>query len=560
MKHLTRIFHQLSAARPIWHPAADAGLRYAPSASSTYRRGYACGVFSRKPRIQNHLGRFASKPGEKSGLSVIVMIVSLVVVWLPAVTDAATVTQNEAAAIASNWIRFITVRTGEWNEATDATVMWTEPFTRENRILGYFCPVRPSGYILVSLRRELAPIKAYSTTCNLDPHTDDDFADLLKGSLERILNRIERQVGPVETASSRDLGAILEINYQNAWRELEGDGVDVAMNYQEGAVLLTSNWDQGDPYHNQCPAPPSGDDCTDTHCTVGCTGTAAAQIMRFWCWPPYGQGSGYNDNYDWVNMPDFVWPWSPQAEIDAVAELSYEAGCAASTNYCGGDDCASGAFHSDMRDAYEGNFRYTDACVERSRNDYSAVGWFEAIKLQLNANQPVQYGIPGHSFVCDGWREIGSEPTRQYHMNYGWAGWVPPDDPEWDGINNSNTWYTLDALPEGNPSEEDMIENIHPAPLIGSSISGTYPPESFPYRYVGRDVTGTSATFQSGQNIQFLPDITITCTSTSGGSIRLYGTSASSAMRLFSRGDITKGAKIVGGAIKLMNHGSIKFF
>jgi len=32
-------------------------------------RGYACWVLSRKPCIQNHLGTFASKAGEKSGLS-----------------------------------------------------------------------------------------------------------------------------------------------------------------------------------------------------------------------------------------------------------------------------------------------------------------------------------------------------------------------------------------------------------------------------------------------------------------------------------------------------------
>ena len=42
--------------------------RYAPSASSMYRSGYVCGVFGRKPRIQNHLGGFATKDGEKSGL------------------------------------------------------------------------------------------------------------------------------------------------------------------------------------------------------------------------------------------------------------------------------------------------------------------------------------------------------------------------------------------------------------------------------------------------------------------------------------------------------------
>ncbi len=51
--------------QPIW-PCL---LRYAPSDSSTYRRGYACGVLSRKPRIQDYLGGFATKAGEKSGLA-----------------------------------------------------------------------------------------------------------------------------------------------------------------------------------------------------------------------------------------------------------------------------------------------------------------------------------------------------------------------------------------------------------------------------------------------------------------------------------------------------------
>ncbi len=43
-------------------------LRYAPSDSSAYRRGYACGVLGRKPRSHNHLRRFAAKVGEKSGI------------------------------------------------------------------------------------------------------------------------------------------------------------------------------------------------------------------------------------------------------------------------------------------------------------------------------------------------------------------------------------------------------------------------------------------------------------------------------------------------------------
>ncbi len=279
--------------------------------------------------------------------------------------------------------------------------------------------------------------------------------------------------------------------------------------------------------------------------------------MRYWGWPPYGVGSPYNDNYDWANMPDTVTASSPQAQIDAVAELSYEVGIAAGTNYCDGTGCQSGAFHDDMRDAYRDHFRYCTSVNIVFRNDFSAVEWFNRMKSDLNVNRPLQYGIPGHSIVVDGWQEIGSPPLRQYHMNYGWAGWVP-SDPEWAGYTNSNTWYNLDELPGSDLDVEDMIEDIYPAPLLWGSLSGTYVRVAFPYRYFDRDTTGSSATFESGQNLQFLPDITVTCTSTTGGSIRFEGSSSLHTW-LFTRGDRSQGVRIYNGTIKLNQHGSIKF-
>jgi len=51
--------------QPIWHCL----LRYARSPSSTYQiGGYACGVFGRKPSMRYHIGCFAAKADEKSGL------------------------------------------------------------------------------------------------------------------------------------------------------------------------------------------------------------------------------------------------------------------------------------------------------------------------------------------------------------------------------------------------------------------------------------------------------------------------------------------------------------
>jgi hypothetical protein len=135
-------------------------------------------------------------------------------------------------------------------------------------------------------------------------------------------------------------------------------------------------------------------------------------------------------------------------------------------------------------------------------------------------------------------------------MNYGWD-------------NSYSGWYTLDALfypAGGSTSYEYIMENIYPAQSLNSVIIGTYPRDSsFNYRYFNVDATGNYATFEGGQYLQFLPDITVTCTNTTGGSIRFLG-SAIDTTRLFSRGDTTKGARLYdGGTIKMNRYGSIRF-
>jgi hypothetical protein len=454
------------------------------------------------------------------------------------------VTMDDVLILANSWVDLIIQNKGSWGGSETATVEGVQEFKRVDRVLGYFCRVRPQGYIVVSLRRELVPVKAYSETSDLDPHLDEGMADLIKSGMERVLNYIEGQLGPLETVRTEELEAIIDVNYQPTWQELRRGGLKI--NYQEGDILLTSSWHQGDPYNQDCPAPPGGDDCTAPRCVVGCVATAGAQVMRYWNWPPYGVGSPYNDTYDWPNMPDRCFTWSPQVEIDAVAELSHEVGVAVGMDYCGGPGCQSGAYTWDMEGVYENQYRYSTSCVKRDRNDYTAVDWFNRLKSQFNLNRPVHYRVEGHSIVGDGWQEIGTPTLRQYHMNYGWDNW-------------RNDWYSLDSLYLGGIDEEYILENIYPAQALGSWLSGTYTRQSFPYRYFDRDVTGSSATFESGQRLQFLPNIRVECTSTTGGSIRFYG-SSSYHTRLFTRGDQSRGVRIYAGAIKLNRYGGIKFY
>ena len=90
-------------------------------------------------------------------------------------------TSAEARLVAENWIGVILDREGDWGGSSFATLVDCQELMRDGRALGYFCPVRPQGYIVVSLYKGLAPAKFYSTTCDLDPASKEGMTDLIKG-------------------------------------------------------------------------------------------------------------------------------------------------------------------------------------------------------------------------------------------------------------------------------------------------------------------------------------------------------------------------------------------
>jgi hypothetical protein len=497
------------------------------------------------------------------------MIASLAIMGLNPPLQAETVKANEALTVAQNWITLIVQTKGNWSGFETAEAQEIREFKRGDRVLGYFCPVKPKGFIVISRHKALAAVKAYSATCDLDPESDEGLTDVIKGGMERVLDGIEQRLGPIETLRTGDLENILEINYRSSWehlgsnvvkfrKQLQSDAVE--MDYQEGEVLISTLWHQYEPYNDQCPTP---DEACSWSCgfnenaKVGCVAVCISQILRHWSWPPYGTGThsyiwegqtiqaDFSDSYDWPNMPNrFFGCDFPQEQVDAVAELCHEAGVAKEMRYgCGSSSTGRRPF---IEDVYPGYFRYSNACIITEHADYSSIEWFERLKTQFNKNRPVHYIIPGHAIAGDGWQEIGTPVIRQYHMNYGY------------GSSNSNTWYTLDELSGGNPETEFMFEDIVPDQALGNFLlNGTYMRNaSFPYRYFDQDATGDDVTFQSGQYLQFLPNIDVTCTSTSGGSIRFYGSSSLNT-RLFSRGDTSRGIRIRDGGIKLHKDGGV---
>jgi len=475
------------------------------------------------------------------------------------------VTIDEARTVADNWITVIIELRGAWGDYETAALAEVREFRRGERVLGYYCQVEPEGFVVVSLVRGLAPVKAYSETCGLDPQSDEDLADFIKVGMTRVLDAIEALLGDVRLVSTDDVVQILDTDYRQAWDELGGDSLSgrdgefgqLRMDYQEGQIMLSTIWHQGHPYNAQCPWEDCPDD-PDGRTVVGCVATAGAQVMRYWYWPPYGSGGSYGDTYDWPNIPDELTGSSPQVEIDAVAELCHEVGTASGMDY----GCDRSGAHltcswppdcDSLEKAFDDHFRYHFGIGHTYRDDYdSPADWFERLKYDLNRNWPVVYGIPGHAVVADGWMEAGSDPLlRFYHINYGWGRSESCNGP-------CNTWYLVDEIYGGNPDDELMLVNIRPIQSVGPNPAGSYPAPEFPYRYFDRDAAGGNVIFGAGHFLQFLPGITVTCISSTGDSIRFYGTSEANT-RMFTRGDPSVGILIRDGCVKLSRDGSIVF-
>ena len=224
-------------------------------------------------------------------LKIKILIASFAAMVLITPVLAQIVTVDEALNVANNWITLTLRQKGDWGGSDMAVIGEVQELKRGQRTIGYFCPVLPKGYIIISLRKELAPVKACSETSDMNPECDDGVVKLIKDNMERVINRIEKEVGPIDSVRKQDLSNFLKIDYGTSWAKLNKD-VDVfikelisdvsASDYSEGEILHTPNWHQGDPYSRDCPAPPDGDDCTQPHCIVGCVATAAGQIMRYW--------------------------------------------------------------------------------------------------------------------------------------------------------------------------------------------------------------------------------------------------------------------------------------
>lgn len=205
--------------------------------------------------------------------------------------------------------------------------------------------------------------------------------------------------------------------------------------------MVSTKWDQGSPYNNQCPT--KGGSRTYT----GCVATAMAQIMYYHQWPVTGTGT---HSYTWNNTTvsfdyastTFEWDKMNKAytsggyttaQATAVATLMKACGVAVDMNYGTAADGGSGAVSADVVSGVTSYMRYSDKTTYYGRAGLSVEQWTTLVYDALAAGYPLYYAgsgsAGGHAFVCDGYSSDGL-----FHFNWGWSGSGP------DG------YYALDAL------------------------------------------------------------------------------------------------------------------
>ena len=250
--------------------------------------------------------------------------------------------------------------------------------------------------------------------------------------------------------------------------------------------LMTTEWDQLDPYNRLCPISNGGD-----RCYTGCVATALAQVLNYFKVPehgigqrtiyyPQGQTSGSpitanfsDDYYDWDNMLDRYDAGNfNEAQAAAVSLLMRDCGVAADMGYGGYQEGGSGAYSQDAAEGMRTYFGFTEAtCYERHNyygtKNYTDEEWMDMVFRALSEDGPIYYGgvdgwNGGHAFVLHGYRADG-----KVYVNWGWSG---DDDGYYDISLLNPTYYEFST-------GQDMITGIKGTPkeLADKEVELTQP-------------------------------------------------------------------------------------
>ena len=228
--------------------------------------------------------------------------------------------------------------------------------------------------------------------------------------------------------------------------------------------LLTANWNQTEPYYNECPT------LNGVPCVTGCSCTSLSMVLYYWKYPAQLTTSvpGYTlsngvvaeelppTTFDWDNMLDDYIPGQyTTVQGDAVAHLMRYVGQSEHMNYSPDGSGASDAniLATAKNFGYDSNARILTKTTWRGTPIYTDEEWAALLLNELQEGRPLVYTgycrpngeVAGHAFNVDGY----CADDNTFHVNFGWGGY-------WNG------YYTLNYF-----GDEDYVFNIFQAMIVG---------------------------------------------------------------------------------------------
>ena len=371
---------------------------------------------------------------------------------------------SDALKVAENWIDYVVKNDGSWGAYKTAEAEKIEPFFVNGTLVGFVIDVAPMGFVLVPADDELPPVKAYSTDSIFNAESQG-FEEWVGEELNKIVLILRD-----ESASKLQFFPVNATKWDWLREKYSRETLPLVAAVPPPA-LLTTLWDQTDPYNRFCP------EWNGEVCPVGCVATAAAQIMRYWSWPPQGTGShsytsqthrfkltvDFNHPYNWSLMPNSCSKFSgaSEEEKNEVAKLGYEVAVAVNMDF---DPQGSGTHTNDAYDALKTYFYYSNETTYEQFPGSDDV-WFNTFKTDLDLGKPCLLGIQGsyggHEVVVDGYR---IDQGNMLHLNMGWSG-------------SGNTYYALNNITGfEDESWQDCVHSIMPTEVQPADVAAAASP------------------------------------------------------------------------------------
>lgn len=357
------------------------------------------------------------------------------------------------------------------------------------------------GFVILSADDRVLPVLGYAEHGRIDVNNiPENFRFWLQGYEHEIQLAIDNHVAQTATVAAE-------------WTALASAESLAPKSPTTVSPLLSTSWDQGSPYNALCPG------YSWNRAPVGCVATAMAQVMKYWAYPPKGQGShsytsSYynttvsanfaNATYNWSSMPNSVYSSNTQ-----VATISYHCGVSVEMNYQpDGSGAQTLSYYDDDHSAEHALYRtfgYDNALHGERKSSYTDAEWIQMLKTELDASRPIIYtgydsdNSSGHCFVCDGYNS-----SNQFHFNWGWSG-------SYDG------YYSLSSLTPGSGGwgsgngdysyGQSALFGVQPPALTLNSAFSISP--------------ATSTTIQHGVNHSFTVTIKNNKSTTFNGTLKL---------------------------------------